>query len=100
MECTLGFALSGLCSIDVLSDGAVDLSTNTLAGVWSVVLTSGLPGMDFDVLVDVFAGVITVKFPMSAPLEGSSCDTEFDWRPMAGLDCNPNLQARMPSYQV
>ena len=37
----------------------------------------GLPGIDVDVLVDVnvnvFAGVITVKFVMPAPLEVFSC---------------------------
>ena len=55
VEFTLGFAPSLLCPVDVLSDGAVDLSMNTFAGVLTVVVISGLPGMDFDVLVDAFA---------------------------------------------
>ena len=100
VEITLDFAVSASCAVCVLSDGAVDLSMNTFAGVLTVVVISGLPGMDFDVLVDVFAGVMTVKFVMPAPLEGLSCGAAFDCRPMAALNCDHVLQAWMPPYQV
>ena len=76
VEITLGFAVSVSYSVDVLCDGAVDLSMNTFVSVLTVVLIGGLPGVDVDVLVDVnanvFAGVTTVKFVMPAPLEGLS----------------------------
>ena len=59
------FAVSVPCSVGALSDEVVDLLMNALAVV-------GLPDIDVDVLVDVnvnvFAGVITVKFVMTAPL--------------------------------
>ena len=65
VEITLEFAVSVPCSVGALSDEVVDLLMNALAVV-------GLPDIDVDVLVDVnvnvFAGVITVKFVMTAPL--------------------------------
>ena len=65
MTITLGFAVSLSCSVDLLSDGMVDLLTNVLVAV--------LTDMNFDVLVDLLAGVKTeVKFVMSTPLEGFS----------------------------
>ena len=74
VEITLEFATSVSCSVYVLYDGAVDLLANALA-VLTVVIISGLSGIDVDVLVEVnvnmFAGVMTeVKFVMSASLEG------------------------------
>ena len=59
----------------MLSDGAVDLLRDTLAGVLTVVLSGCLHGMDVDAWVDVnvFAMVMSVKFAMRAPLEGFNC---------------------------
>ena len=58
----------------MLSDGVVDLWMETLTGV---VVISGLSGIGVDVLVDanvnVFAGVMTMKFVMPVPLEGFGC---------------------------
>ena len=58
----------------MLSDGVVDLWMDTLTGV---VVISGLCGIGLDVLVDanvnVFAGVMTMKFAMPVPLEGFGC---------------------------
>ena len=65
VEITLEFVGSVPCSVGALSDEAVNLLVDALAGV-------GLPDIDVDVFVDVnvnaFAGVITVKFVMTAPL--------------------------------
>ena len=61
---TLEFIASVSCSVGALSDEAVDLLMDALAGV-------GLPDIGVDVLVgvnvNVFTGVITVKFVMTAP---------------------------------
>ena len=61
----------------MLSDGGVDLWMDTMAGVMAVVVISGLSGIGVDVLVDanvnVFAGVMTMKFAMSVPSEEFSC---------------------------
>ena len=50
---------------------------DTLVGVLTVVIIGGLPGIRVNMLVDVnvnaFAGVMTVKVAMPAPLEGDSC---------------------------
>ena len=58
----------------MLSDGVVDLWMETLTGV---VVISDLSGIGVDVLVDanvnVFAGVMTMKFAMSVPSEEFSC---------------------------
>ena len=94
--------MSVSCSVYVLSDGAVDLLTNALAGVLTVVIISGLSGIDVDVLVEVnvnmFAGV---KFDMTASMEGFGCRAAFDCRPMTSLKNRDRvLQAWMPSYHV
>ena len=101
----LEFAVTVCCSGNVLSDGVVDLWMDTLAGsMFGVVIISGLSGIGVDVLVDVnvnvFAGVMTVKFAMPTPLEGFGCRAAFDCRPMAALNCDHVLQAWMPPYQV
>ena len=76
---TLNFAVSiSWCSVDVLSDTAVGLLLmDPLVSVLTVVIIGGLPdigvNMFVDVNVNVFAGVMTVKFAMPAPLEGFSC---------------------------
>ena len=61
---TLEFIASVSCSVGALSDEVVDLLMDALAGV-------GLPDIGVDVLVgvnvNVFTGVITVKFVMTAP---------------------------------
>ena len=61
---TLEFIASVSCSVGALSDEVVDLLMDALAVV-------GLPDIDVDVLVgvnvNVFTGVITVKFVMTAP---------------------------------
>ena len=70
----LDFAVKGSCSADVLSDGAVGLLRDSLDGVLSVVVFSGLPDIGVDVMVDVnvsaFAGV---DFVMLSPLERFGC---------------------------
>ena len=59
----LGFAVPGSCSVDVLSDVAVDLFMDTLADAMLGVLT----GIDIEVLADAnanaFAVVTTLEFP-------------------------------------
>ena len=81
----LKFALPVSCSVDVLSDVAVDLFMDTLA----------------DVSTNAFAVVMTVlEFPVSTKLEGFSRLAAFDCRPLALLDCARVLQAWMPSYHV
>ena len=59
----------------MVSDGAVVLlAMDVLAGVLTVVLMGRLVCIDVDILVAVFAGVVTeVKFFMPAPLEAFSC---------------------------
>ena len=73
MIITLGLAVSLSCSVDLLSDVAVDISRDTLAGVLTVVLV-GLTDISVGVLVDanlnMFA-VMRVKFVLS--VEGFSC---------------------------
>ena len=67
--------MSASRSVDVLSDGAVELLVDALAGVLIVVLIGCLQGLDIDVRVDVnmFAMVMSVEFAMRAPLEVFSC---------------------------
>ena len=75
---TLDFAVSiSWCSVDVLPDTAVGLLLmDMLVSVLTVVIIGGLPDIGVNIFVDVnvnaFAGVMTVKFAMSAPLEGFS----------------------------
>ena len=81
-----GVAVS--CSVDALSDGAVDLLMDMSADVLTVIVSGGPPGIG----VDVFA--------VPAPLEGFSCSSECDCRPVAALDCDRALHTLMPSYHV
>ena len=64
----LGFALPVSYSVYVLSDVVVDLVTGAFAGVIAGMLLSG-SGVDALVYVNVnvFAGVMTVRFAISAP---------------------------------
>ena len=97
----LGFAVPGPCSVDVMSDVAVDLLMDTLDGVLTVVLIVGLPGIGAGALVDVnvnvFTGLMSVKFALPALF---ICCSAFDCGPMPALDCPRVLQAWMPSYHV
>ena len=97
----LGFAVPGPCSVDVMSDVAVDLLMDTLDGVLTAVLIGGLPGIGAGALVDVnvnvFTGLMSVKFALPALF---ICCSAFDCGPMPALDCPRVLQAWMPSYHV
>ena len=66
----LGFDVAAPYSLDVLPDVAVDLPMDTLV----VVIIGVPPGIGVNVLADVnvFAVVMTVNFPMSAPPESFS----------------------------
>ena len=75
VDITLEFAVSVSCSVDVLSDGAVDLLMDVLAGLLIIVVIGGVSEIDIDVLVDMningdtFAVVKTeVKFATPGPL--------------------------------
>ena len=69
----VGFAVSASCSVDALSDGAVGLLMDALAGGLTVVVIGCLTGISFGDLVNVLAGMRTeLKFVTPAPLEGFS----------------------------
>ena len=75
VDIILEFAVSVSCSVYVLSDGAVDLLMDVLAGLLIIVVIGGVSEIDIDVLVDMningdtFAVVKTeVKFATPGPL--------------------------------
>ena len=93
----LRFAVSASYSVYVMSGAEVELLMDEFAGVLTGIILGGLSGAGIDALVDVsvnvFAGVATVRFGISAPLERFSCRAAFECRPMAALDCARVLQA-------
>ena len=89
----------------VVSDVAVDVLMDAFAGVLAAIRIGVLSAIDIAVLADVnvinvFTGVMTVKFAMSAPSKGFKCWAAFDCRRTAVLNCDRVLQALMPSYHV
>ena len=73
----LRFAVSASYSVYVMSGAEVELLMDEFAGVLADIILGGLSGTGDGVLVDVnvnvFAGVATVGFVISAPLERFSC---------------------------
>ena len=73
----LRFTVSASYSVYVMSGVEVDLLMDAFASVLAGIILGGLSGTGDGVLVDVnvnvFAGVATVGFVISAPLERFSC---------------------------
>ena len=73
----LRFAVSASYSVYVMSGAEVELLMDEFAGVLADIILGFLSGTGVDALLDVnvnvFAGVVTVMFVISAPLERFGC---------------------------